>query len=217
MNNQTPLLAPEPGLMTQRTLTPRQLDAIREVVNIGAGHAATNLSALTRLRVMISVPRIEWGTGDVESTRDIPGDGPLVVVAVPIIGVTDSGGERASLILARDTALRMVALMLRRENAASAIGPLEQSALNEMGNIVCAAYVGVLGTFLGKSVMIGTPELHEGERDAMAQHVSGLMIETDFTFLDSTFEGVFVLSHTDVSFSSLLRALGLEDASPAAS
>jgi len=203
--------------MTQRTLTPRQLDAIREVVNIGAGHAATNLSALTRLRVMISVPRIEWAAGDVESTRDIPGSGPLVIVAVPIIGVTDSGGERASLILARETALRMVALMLRRDNVADAIGPLEQSALNEMGNIVCAAYVGVLGTFLSKSVMIGTPELHEGERDALAHHVSGLMIETDFTFLDTTFEGVFVLSHTDVSFSSLLRALGMEDEPAAAS
>jgi len=203
--------------MTQRTLTPRQLDAIREVVNIGAGHAATNLSALTRLRVMISVPRIEWAAGNVESTRDIPGSGPLVIVAVPIIGVTDSGGERASLILARETALRMVALMLRRDNVADAIGPLEQSALNEMGNIVCAAYVGVLGTFLSKSVMIGTPELHEGERDALAHHVSGLMIETDFTFLDTTFEGVFVLSHTDVSFSSLLRALGMEDEPAAAS
>jgi len=201
--------------MTTRALTPKQLDAIREVVNIGAGHAATNLSALTRLRVMISVPRIEFAAGEVEAARGVPGEGPLVVVAVPIIGITDSGGERASLILARDTALRMVALMLRRDPA-NAISALEQSALMEMGNIVCAAYVGVLGTFLHKSVMIGTPELHEGERAALAHHVSGLMIETDFTFLDTTFEGVFVLSHTDVSFSSLLRALGMDDAPAAA-
>jgi chemotaxis protein CheC len=201
--------------MTTRVLTPKQLDAIREVVNIGAGHAATNLSALTRLRVMISVPRIEFAAGEIEAARGVPGEGALVGVAVPIIGITDSGGERASLILARETALRMVALMLRREPA-NAIGPLEQSALNEMGNIVCAAYVGVLGTFLHKSVMIGTPELHEGERAALAHHVSGLMIETDFTFLDTTFEGVFVLSHTDVSFSSLLRALGMDDTPAAA-
>jgi len=200
--------------MTTNALTPKQLDAIREVVNIGAGHAATNLSALTRLRVMISVPRIEFAAGQVEATHTVPGDGPLVVVAVPIIGITDSGGERASLILARDTALRMVALMLRREPAGS-IGALEQSAMMEMGNIVCAAYVGVLGTFLNKSVMIGTPELHEGARAELAHHVSGLMIETDFTFLDTTFEGVFVLSHTDVSFSSLLRALGLDEPPPA--
>jgi chemotaxis protein CheC len=104
----------------------------------------------------------------------------------------------------------MVALMLRRPPA-DVIGPLEQSALMEMGNIVCAAYVGVLGTFLSRSVMIGTPELHEGERAALAHHVAGLMIETDFSFLDTTFEGVFVLSHTDVSFTSLLRALGFND------
>jgi chemotaxis protein CheC len=196
---------------TSSPVTPEQLDAIREVVNIGAGHAATNLSTLTGLRVMISVPRIQWAQGEVEAARELPGRGALVVIAVPIVGVTATGGERASLVLARDTALRMVALMLRRPAAADVIGPLEQSALMEMGNIVCAAYVGVLGTFLSKSVMIGTPELHEGERTALAHHVTGLMIETDFSFLDTTFEGVFVLSHTDVSFTSLLRALGFDD------
>jgi chemotaxis protein CheC len=196
--------------MTQTPVTPRQLDAIREVVNIGAGHAATNLSSLTGLRVMISVPRIQFAAGEPGVGQELPGSGPLVVVAVPIVGVTESGGERASLILARETALRMVGLMLRRQPA-DVIGPLEQSALSEMGNIVCAAYVGVLGSFLGKSVMIGTPELHEGGRADLAHHASGLMIETDFSFLDTTFEGVFVLSHTDVSFSSLLRALGFTD------
>src|SRR3712207_3559045 len=121
--------------MTENPVTPKQLDAIREVVNIGAGHAATNLSALTGLRVMISVPRIQWAAGEVETAGALPGGGSLVVVAVPIIGVTESGGERASLILARETALRMVGLMLRREPAAE-VGALERSALMEMGNIV---------------------------------------------------------------------------------
>jgi chemotaxis protein CheC len=198
--------------MKDAPVTPRQLDAIREVVNIGAGHAATNLSALTGLRVMISVPRIQWGSTEASASA-LPGEGRLLVISVPIVGVTDSGGERASLILARETALRMVALMLRRgEDRHTEIGALERSALNEMGNIVCAAYVGVLGTFLGNSVMIGTPELVEGDRSAMAEAAGeGLMIETDFTFLDTTFEGVFVLSHTDVSFSTLLQALGVAE------
>jgi chemotaxis protein CheC len=197
---------------TQNPVTPQQLDAIREVVNIGAGHAATNLSQLTGLTVMISVPRIQWVQGGV-AAASISGGGPLVLITVSIEGVTDQGGERASLILAQETALRMVALMLRRDPSRhQEIGALEQSALNEMGNIVCAAYVGVLGTFLGKSVLIGTPRLVLGERHALEHEpVNGLMIETDFTFVDTTFEGVFVLSHTDVSFSSLLRALGFKD------
>ena len=82
----------------------------------------------------------------------------------------------------------------------------------EMGNIVCAAYVGVLGTFLGKGVMIGTPEMLVGAREELEDPTAhGLVIETDFTFLDTTFEGVFVLSHSDVSFASLLTALGFRD------
>ena len=41
-----------------RRLTPRQLDALREVANIGAGHAATALSQMTEQRIMISVPQL---------------------------------------------------------------------------------------------------------------------------------------------------------------
>lgn len=197
--------------MTQSPVTPTQMDAIREVVNIGAGHAATNLSALTGLTVMISVPRIQWARG--ASAAALPGTGDLVVITVPISGVSEGGGEQASLILVTETALRMVALMLRRDPSRHVeVGELEKSALMEMGNIVCAAYVGVLGTFLGKGVMIGTPELRLGGREELgAQAAQGLVIETDFTFLDTTFEGVFVLSHSDVSFTSLLTALGFKD------
>jgi chemotaxis protein CheC len=197
--------------MTQSPVTPKQMDAIREVVNIGAGHAATNLSALTGLTVMISVPRIQWAR--TASTADLPGNGDLVLITVPITGVSELGGERAALVLATETALRMVALMLRRDPSRHVeVGELEKSALMEMGNIVCAAYVGVLGTFLGKGVMIGTPEMLIGTREDLGeQAANGLVIETDFTFMDTTFEGVFVLSHSDVSFQSLLTALGFKD------
>jgi chemotaxis protein CheC len=202
--------------MTQSPVTPHQMDAIREVVNIGAGHAATNLSALTGLTVMISVPRIQWAPS---ASAAVPGSGDLVVITVPITGVSELGGERAALILATETALRMVALMLRRDPSRHVeVGALEKSALMEMGNIVCAAYVGVLGTFLGKGVMIGTPEMLLGTREELGdQTAHGLVIETDFTFLDTTFEGVFVLSHSDVSFNSLLRALGFQDVGGASS
>ncbi len=197
--------------MTDTPVTPKQMDAIREVVNIGAGHAATNLSALTGLTVMISVPRIQWSVGRGPADA-LPPEGQLVVITVPITGVSEAGGERASLLLARTTALRMVALMLRRDPAAHVeVGPLEESALLEMGNIVCAAYVGVLGTFLGKGILIGTPQMHIGSTVEIEAGARGLVIETDFTFLDTTFEGVFVLSHSDVSFALLLQALGFSD------
>src|SRR5262245_32258766 len=41
-----------------RDLKALQLDALKEVANIGAGHAATALSQMTNSKIMISVPRI---------------------------------------------------------------------------------------------------------------------------------------------------------------
>ncbi len=111
--------------------------------------------------------------------------------------------------------MRMVGLLLRRQaDPDGDLGMLERSTLQELGNIVCASYVGVLGSFLGESVMIGTPEFREGPRDEIAgEMANGLVIETDFTLQDSTFEGVFVLTHSEVSFNSLITALGLADVS----
>ena len=44
--------------MEVRDLKESQLDAIREVANIGAGHAATALSGMTNRTIMITVPRV---------------------------------------------------------------------------------------------------------------------------------------------------------------
>ena len=41
-----------------RQLRPEQVDALREVANIGAGHAATALSQMTGQTILISVPRL---------------------------------------------------------------------------------------------------------------------------------------------------------------
>src|SRR6266850_1491336 len=51
-----------------RDLKALQLDALREVANIGAGHAATALSQLTHRRIMISVPQI-----NIERMEEVPG------------------------------------------------------------------------------------------------------------------------------------------------
>ena len=43
-------------------LSSEQLDALREVANIGSGHAATSLSQLVRERVMVRVPKVITGS-----------------------------------------------------------------------------------------------------------------------------------------------------------
>lgn len=199
-----------------RSVHPRQLDALREVVSIGAGRAATNLSSLTGFRVMISIPRMQWVEPSEQADLGFPPGDRLVMVTVRVLARHANPKERASLILARETAARMVGLLLRRAPRADSedFDHMEKSTLKELGNIVCASYVGVLGTFLGHSVMIDTPELEDGPRQEIARRTrSGLLIETDFHFSEASFEGVFVLSHAEISFQALLDALGLADLS----
>lgn len=50
-----------------RSLKALQLDALREVANIGAGHAATALSQMINSTIMISVPTI-----NVSRLEDVP-------------------------------------------------------------------------------------------------------------------------------------------------
>ena len=57
-----------------------QLDALREVANIGAGHAATALSQLTDCRIMISVPEIN--VTRIEDVPEMLGEAEQVVTAV---------------------------------------------------------------------------------------------------------------------------------------
>ena len=52
-----------------RGLKALELDALREVANIGAGHAATALSQMTGKTIMISVPRVH-----VAPLEDIPNE-----------------------------------------------------------------------------------------------------------------------------------------------
>ena len=63
-----------------RELKARQIDALREVANIGAGHAATALSQLTNRRIMISVPQINIAR--LEEVPDLLGNPQDVVAAV---------------------------------------------------------------------------------------------------------------------------------------
>src|SRR2546422_54707 len=63
-----------------RDLKALQLDALKEVANIGAGHAATALSQLTNHRVMISVPEINIAR--LEEVPELIGNPQDVVAAV---------------------------------------------------------------------------------------------------------------------------------------
>src|SRR5579859_6164226 len=66
-------------------LSNARLDALREVANIGAGHAATALSTLTGTRIMISVPMVNVVPPG-EFVPEIAADVEIVAVQMAMSG-----------------------------------------------------------------------------------------------------------------------------------
>jgi chemotaxis protein CheC len=140
-----------------RDLKELQLDALKEVANIGAGHAATALSQLTNRRIMINVPEIE-----ITRLEDVPhtfGDPEAVVAAVLMHVLGDLTG-RTLLLLPEENARLLCDLLNRRPaGATERIGPLEESSLKEAGNILAGAYLNALSDFMGMMLLPSVPSL----------------------------------------------------------
>ena len=197
------------------TLKDVQLDALREVANIGGGHAATALSQLTGSTIMITVPTIH-----ISRLEDVPlqlGDGEEPIAAVLMHVMGDLTG-RTLLVFPQQTALRMAQLVLRRPGKATSFGPLEESAIKEAGNILAGAYMNALSEFMGLMLLPSPPSLtvdmsaaimttahlqFGSERDLV------ISVETQFLLGDRAeqLRGFFLLLPDVAALHAILRAI----------
>ena len=199
-------------------LEPLQLDALKEVANIGAGHAATALSQLTDRRIMISVPEIAV-TG-LEDLSEILIDPTEVVAAVLMHMLGDLTG-RTLLMLPDQNAKLLCDLLLRREpGATQTFDDLEKSGLKEAGNILGGAYMNALSDFMGMMLLPSVPSL---EIDVAAAVITSAQlgfgrdwdrvfcVETDFHFEEAGRElkGHFLLLPDLASLKAILDAIQL--------
>ena len=127
-----------------RDLKTLQLDALREVENIGAGHAATALSQMTNRRIMITVPEIT--VSRLEDVAGLLGKPDEVVAAILLHMLGDLTG-RTLLVFPENAARRLCDLLLSRPS------------LKEAGNILCGAYMNALSSFMGMMLLPSVPSL----------------------------------------------------------
>src|SRR5947199_10001536 len=125
-----------------RDLKALQIDALREVANIGAGHAATALSQLTNRRIMISVPQINISR--LEEVPGLLGDPQEVVAAVLMHMLGDLTG-RTLLLFPETVGRKLCDMLLRRPYGTTTVSDsLEQSCPQEAANILPRASTNAL-------------------------------------------------------------------------
>ena len=194
-------------------------DALREVANIGAGHAATALSQMTYRTIMIDVPEVN--VRRLEDVAELLGPPDTVVAAVLMHMMGDLTGQSV-VILPLGAARTLCDLLLRRPNGTTVdFGPMEESSLKETGNILTSAYLTALSDFMGMMLVPSVPSLVTDYAGAVltTAHLS-FAREREIVFcVDTAFRvegaaevlhGEFVLLPDAASLTAIFDAIRLE-------
>lgn len=137
-------------------LTEVQLDAIRELGNIGAAHAATTLSQMLMCQINMSVPEVQ--VVDIGQICDYIGDEYSAMVVFQLQGELEPGGYIV-LLVSRESALRLTNTMLGMTDTEREFGEMDQSALLEIGNIMISAFLDGTAMLLGIVMLPSPPDM----------------------------------------------------------
>ena len=137
----------------------RQLDAIREVGNIGTGNAATALSGLLSRMIHMDVPQTELVS--IYELGEHYGD-PMQTDGA--VFVRSTGGFNCSLIFIQpeEDAKLMVELLLKQQfgtfiPVSEVPQDITDSALTEVGNIVLSSFLSSINMLLSSQYQISVP------------------------------------------------------------
>jgi chemotaxis protein CheC len=190
--------------------TELQLDALRELANIGSGTASTALSGMLGRSVDISVPKAQ--ALPIAEAVEAAGDPDAEVTGI-VLGITgEMGGTVLLLVPPRDAdaLCRLLGVEPDDEFALSALG--------EIGNIVGTSYINALASMTGMEIEPTPPATATDMLGAIVESVlAGAAMTSDIALLlDSNLvvEGdgcsvAFLLVPDQGGVTLLLERLGL--------
>jgi chemotaxis protein CheC len=146
--------------------TEAQLDALRELANVGCGQAANALSRLLGgRRVGLSVPRaLVVPLGEITGLLGGPGTS---VVAVTL-GFSGTLRGQLLLVLPEDEAHRL-STMLTGELPGPSLSALGRSALSEVANILASACLNAISRLVRAQLLPSPPSLQSATAQAVVQ------------------------------------------------
>ncbi len=168
-------------------ITDIEMDALREMGNIGVGNATTALSTLIRRRVNLSVPKITV-TKTSNLSKVIGGNYTLTTGVYSKISGTFSGD--IALLFKREDALRLMDMFLgRKPGETKTLEGEDLSTFVEVGNILANSYVNSIADFFGAKMVLSMPRIlyNIGKSlvDFLTMNISPdddmICIETEFT------------------------------------
>lgn len=198
-----------------RPLSDIQIDALREVGNIGAGNAAIALSQMVEKKVDLSVPK-----ANILSLVRIPElvGGPEIPVAGVYLNIEGDSNGSILLLLEKESAMSLASLMVTDRIAGPDPEEVKRSALQETGSILSGAYLSALGQLTGLFFRQSIPAFAMDMAGAIMDYVLVdlgshedyvLVVETDFKVEGVKIQGHLILFPDLGTLSTILERLGV--------
>ena len=192
-----------------------KLDFLKELANIGTGHATTALSQMLSGRLFqLVVPDAQMLPFD--QAADYVGGLEQVIVGIFVVVSGDVRGHMAFL-LPVDSALVLVRLLT--EDDSGEINELARSALQELGNIMITSYLNALAKMTTLLMAPTGPGVAVDKAGAGWQsNLAGAEVTDEVTVIRTEFfadgeaiEGHILFLPDDDDFKQIARMLGLEE------
>jgi chemotaxis protein CheC len=199
------------SVLTPLELSPQQIEALRQLANLGSSDAARSLGRLLGTSVEAVQPRAQVAPrGSVD--RVLQPDGSAFSVHFTV-----EGGARMRWMMhvTQEGAQLMGGLLLGSPHFRQRPqgGEMYSSALAEMSNIVVSSYVGGVAAAVGLTLVpsipyVGTGSLADTMDAAFGDLDSALLLVTDLRLPGVRYAGRIVAAPVDDSLSRLLSMLG---------
>lgn len=161
-------------LIGDKHMSDFQIDALREISNIGLGHAVTSLAEMTNSKIDMTVPRS--GFYPFEGIVELVG-GYEEQVACVSLKLTGEIPGIIMFIFNRESTLYLVDMLMMQEPGLSReLNEMGQSAVMEVGNILTGSFINAITGMTGLNVATTVPIF---AFDMLGAVLSSLLVATD--------------------------------------
>ena len=198
--------------MDYSSLSMIQLDALKEVSNIGAGNAATALSMLLSKKIDMSVPSVN--VVRLEDVVEETGESEVSGTVVRVLG--DIAGN-ILLVFKEDTVNKIIGKLVgTNEGINSEMG---QSVLCEIANIISASYMNSIAQLTNLAIAPSVPAVAYDMLGAIltttlieSNQYDEYILDIETIFLDETEENIgghFYYIPMPGSLEKILKSIGI--------
>lgn len=199
-----------------RNLAEFNMDVLKEIGNIGAGHAATALSSLIGKPIDMKVPKVQLLPFDAIAEK--VGGSEQLVLATLLRVEGDAPGSLFFILSPHNGKKLLRSLAGMHVESDVEYSEMELSAISEIGNILAGSYLSSLADFTGLQLAPTVPALAMDMAGAILSFAllqfgqmgdDALLIDTTFIEGAEDVGGQFFLIPDPDSFPIIFRALGV--------